>query len=164
MFELETNLIFWNTLSFLILVVLMYKWALPPLLQLLKDREKTIKESLAAAAQNQSRSEALLTSAKEKMASANISAEKIIGQAKNEGDKFKHEIIVTAKKEAELLIDRAKEELNQEKRLILAELQQQTADLVAAASSRVLNKKIDKSENARLIEESLQEWSKQKST
>jgi len=155
MFEIESGIIFWDTVAFAIVVWVMYRWALPPLLKVLREREKTISDSLAAAAENQKKSEELLSSSKQKIAEASQSAQKIVNQAMLEGEQLKEEIVRTSKKEAEFLMVKAKEDLQREKNEILSDIRMQTANLVTAAASRVLRKKIDKAENERLVEESI---------
>jgi len=158
MFEIETGLIFWNTISFVILVFVMYKWALPPLLKILKEREKSISDSLAEAHTHRQEAEAILSSAKQKINEANQTAQKIMDQAQSEGVKLKKEMGETGRKEADFFLVRAKEDLNREKSEILSSIKQQTAELVAEVAGKVLSKKIDKAEDARLIDESLKTW------
>lgn len=155
MFEVETGLIFWNIVSFAILVFLMYRWLLPPLLKMLQEREKTIADSLAAAAENRRQAEEGLLLTRQKIAEASRNAEKIIGQAALEGDKLKEDIVEASRKEAGFLLIRAKEDIQRERNEALAEVREKTADLVVAAAGRVLGKKIDPVENGRLIEESI---------
>lgn len=155
MFELETELIFWNTVSFAILVFIMYRWALPPLLKILRARQQTIADSLTAAAESQQRSAESVLAVKQKIAEANQNAQKIIKQATIEGDQLKQEIINASRKEAELMMVGAKEDLQREKNEIQSAVRAQTADLVIAAASRILGKKIDRAENERLIAESI---------
>lgn len=155
MFELETGLIFWNAVSFAVLVLVMYRWALPPLLKVLQERQKGVVDSIASAAEDRKKAEDELISAKKKMAEANQNAQKIIRQAAVEGDQLKQEIISASRKEAELMMIGAKEDLQREKNQILSAIRTQTADLVIAAASRILRKKIDRAENERLIAESI---------
>jgi F-type H+-transporting ATPase subunit b len=158
MFEIETGMIFWNTVAFAILVFLMYKWALPPLLKILEEREKTISDSLTTAQEQQRQTQEMLSSAKQKISEASQAAQKILAQAQSEGEKLKKEMGEIGRKEADFYLTRAKEDLNQQKGEILAEIKLQTAELVVEAASKVLGKKIDKAEDARLIDESLKAW------
>ena len=160
MFEFDTGIIFWNTVAFAILVFLMYKWALPPLLEILKEREKSISDSLAEAHTHRQQAEAVLSSAKQKINEANQAAQRIVDQAQSEGEKIKKELGETGKKEAEFFLARAKEDLNRQKNEIISEIKTQTAELVAEVAGKVLGKKMDKVEDARLIDESLKAWKK----
>ncbi|MFA4967036.1 MAG: F0F1 ATP synthase subunit B [Candidatus Margulisiibacteriota bacterium] len=155
MFELETGLIFWNTVSFAILVFLMYKWVLPPIVKVIKEREKAISDSVALAADAQKRSEELLSSYKEKMAEADRSAQKILIQAKDDGDRARAETLERAEKQATLILDQAREDLNSEKAKILNDAKKEIAELVALAAGKVIGRVIKKEDNLKIIEEAL---------
>jgi len=157
MFEFEPGLIIWTSVSFGLLVLLLYRVALPPLLVFLAQREQTIVSALAEAVESRKKAEAELGAVKLRLAEASQKAEKIVEQAKLEGEKLKTDIVKAARQESEMVAAKAKEELHREKNALLAEVQQRTADLVAAAAGRILRRKIDPSEDRRLIEESLQE-------
>jgi len=155
MFEVETGIIFWNTVAFAVLVLVMYRWALPPLLKMMQEREKTIADSLTSADESQKQAEELLASARQKIAEASLNAQKMVDQAVAEGERLKKDIIHTSKKEAEIVMLKAREDLQREKKEIISAVRAQTADLVVAAAGRVIRQKIDKTEDQKLIEESL---------
>jgi F-type H+-transporting ATPase subunit b len=160
MFEFDTGIIFWNTVAFAILVFLMYKWALPPLLKLLKEREKTISDALLTAQTQQQQAQETLSSARQKITEAGQTAQMILQQAQAEGEKLKKDMSESGRKEADYYLTRAKEDLNRQKNEILSEIKTQTAELVVEVAGKVLGKKMDKVEDARLIDESLKAWKK----
>jgi F-type H+-transporting ATPase subunit b len=157
MLEFEPGLFIWTIVSFGLLVVLLYKVALPPLLAFLAQREKMIADSLVEADENRKRSEDLLAEYKKKLAEVHKNAEKIIAGATEEGRKAKDEIISKASHEADRIIEKAKYELVKEKNNILVEAQREIVGLVAAATGRVLQRVITADEDKRLIEQSLKE-------
>jgi F-type H+-transporting ATPase subunit b len=156
MFEVETGLIFWNTVSFAILVALMYKWVLPPVIRALKDRERLIADSVAQAEAGRKKSEELLAAYREKMAAAEASASDLIKQAGVEAEKVKLEIVASAEKQAALALEQAKAEIHSEKKRAMAEARAEIGELVAEAAGRVVGKVIDAHDNRRIIEEALQ--------
>jgi F-type H+-transporting ATPase subunit b len=153
MFELDTGLIFWNSVSFAILVLLMYRWVLPPLLALIREREKVIADSVTAARAAREQAAAQVAAAKQKVTAADETAKKIVDRAVQEGEAVKAQMYGAAKKEADLLLVKAREDFQREKNEVLTGIREQTADLVVAAASRVLKKKVDRAENEALIEE-----------
>ena len=157
MFELDTGLIFWNSVSFAILVLLMYRWVLPPLLALIREREKVIADSVTAARAAREQAAAQVAAAKQKVTAADETAKKIVDRAVQEGEAVKAQMYGAAKKEADLLLVKAREDFQREKNEVLTGIREQTADLVVAAASRVLKKKVDRAENEALIEECIRE-------
>lgn len=158
MFEFEPGLIIWTSVSFLLLVILMYRVALPPLLKVLKEREQAIAASLSAAAESQKRSEEIIASSTRKLAEAGAVAKKMLDEAKLEGEKIREDMMSSSEKRADLFLAKAKEDLKREKDDMILEIKGKTADLIISASSKVLGKKVDKGEDRRIIEESISEW------
>lgn len=157
MFELETGIIIWTGISFALLVFLMYRFALPPLIAVLKEREQLIAGSLADAETRQKESQAILASAQEKLADTERIAQKIITDAKHETEATRKEARLNSEKEAATFLAAAKEELVREQKQIVAQLKEQTADLVILAAQKILNQKIDRDANRRLIDEAIKE-------
>ncbi len=155
MFEIESGLIIWTSISFAILVFLMYRLALPPILKVLKERENTISQALSQAEAGKRESETLLSAYRQRLAEASETGEKMLLEARREGEKLKQVIIEAGRKNADLLIVRAQEDLKKEKNRIVSEIKAEEADLVALAAGKLLKRKIDKAENIKLIEESL---------
>ncbi len=155
MFEIESGLIIWTSISFAILVFLMYRLALPPIIKMLKEREKTITDALARADESRVQSEELLSSYRQKLAEGAETAQKIIDQAKLEGDKLKEELLASGRKRADLLLVRAQEDLKKEKNKLVAEIKAETADLIILAASKLIGRKIDKDQNIKIIEGNL---------
>ena len=155
MFEIETGLIIWTSVSFAILVILMYKLALPPILAMLREREKTISKALSQAEERRRRSEELLAGYRQKLAEAAQMGGKMLEEAKREGEKLKLEMIDSGRKNADLLLARAQEDLKKEKNKLVAEIKSETADLVTLAASKVIRKNLDKGQNIKIIRESL---------
>ena len=81
----------------------------------------------------------------------------MLEQARKEGEQLRAEVLERAEKQAELVAERSRQDLTREKTKIMQEVRSTTAELVAAATGRVLRKLINPAENKRIIEESLAE-------
>ena len=145
----------WTVVSFGLLVLLLYKAALPPILALFAQREKMIADSIELTMKNEKRSEELAAEYREKLNQINQKADRMIDESKKDGEKLKNEILERAEKQAELIALRASQDIARERDKIFAEVRRSTAELVALAAGKVLRKTISPADNRRLIEESL---------
>ena len=157
MFEFESGLILWTCLSFGVLVILLYRFALPSIIKLLAEREKMISGSLAAASEAQKKAEEALAENKRQLMAMRQQADKMMEAARNEGDKMKVEIVDKAQKKAEFIIEQAKGELLHEKEKIVSQVRQEAAGLIAAASEKFLRRTLTPEDNRRIIDESLKD-------
>jgi F-type H+-transporting ATPase subunit b len=157
MLEFEPGLIIWTTVSFALLVLLLYKVALPPLLAFLAQREKMIADSLAQAAADRQESAALLAEHKKALAEVHHKAEQLLNEARAEGRVVRTEIIAKADQEAERLLLKAQAELGKEKEAILREVRESVADLVTLAAGKAVRRLLTAEDDQRIIKESLAE-------
>jgi F-type H+-transporting ATPase subunit b len=156
MLDFEPGLLIWTTVSFGILVVLLYQVALPPLLSFLAEREKLILTSLAAAERAKADNVALLAEQKVQLREAHEQADQIMARARDEGDRLKREMLERASEQSAQLAKEAKLDISREKEKALGAVRSEAANLVALAASKVLGRTIELKDHKQLIEESLQ--------
>ena len=145
----------WPTwVAFLILFVLLYKFALPAITGMLDKRAAAISESLEKAEETKVEAERLLEDYKKQMAEARGEAGKVIEQGRKVAESMKEEIIAKANEEA--AADRgqgARGDGGREARPPLAELQASVADLSVAVAGKLIGEKLtDASDHATLID------------
>lgn len=157
MFEFEPGLIFWTSVSFGLLVVLLYRIGLPALIEFLKQREKFISETLAEAADTNQRAADTLAENRKQLERVQEQADRILAQAKLEGEKLKSETVAKAEKKAQLIVEQAQQELLQQKDKLTGEVKQKMSELLAAAAGKLLHRVVSVDEHHKLIEQSLAE-------
>lgn len=152
------GLIFWTTVVFTLLVLLLKKFAWKPILSAVDERNQSIKNSLAQAEK-----------ARNEMSELTANNEKIIAQAKLDRDvilkdarDMKNEIISEAKdkasKEAEKLVSTAKEQILNEKMKAITELKNHVADLSIEMAEKILSSELsDVAKQKELVKKALKE-------
>jgi len=150
--------IFWTTLIFLILFVLLWKFAWPQILNAVKAREEMIHSALEAAEKAreemkvlQADNEAVLRKAREErdkiLRDARVAYDRMIGEAREKGVH-----------EAEALVQRAKELIEREKLSAIAEVKREVAHLAIEVASRVVGETLKSdAEQQKLMERYLKE-------
>ncbi len=150
----DLGLLFWMIISFGVVLFVLIKYAWGPILRALRDREKSISQSLSAAKK-----------AKEEMAKIEFGNEQITALAKTEREsllkeakEIKNQIIeearVEAKKEASKIIEEARKSVIHEKNLVINEIKNQIASLSIDIAENILKGQLaDKSKQKQLIED-----------
>ncbi|MBN2638344.1 MAG: F0F1 ATP synthase subunit B [Bacteroidales bacterium] len=133
---------FWMTIIFILVVFILGKFAWPPILKGLKEREDSIKESLEAAKdardqmkQMQAENEKLLQEAKEER-------DAILAEARKIKDKIIDEARMKALQEADSIVESAREQINNEKRAALIEMKNLVADYSIQIAEKVLKEEL----------------------
>jgi F-type H+-transporting ATPase subunit b len=143
MFKAEPGLIIWTIISFILLVILLWKVAYPQILKGMKNREETIKQQLEEAQKTKKEAENLLEDYKRQLAEARSEAQKIINEGKSLGENIRKEIVQKAQEESNQIVKRAQEEIGLQKQKAILELQEKIADLSIMAASKIINKSLN---------------------
>ncbi|HEY5432445.1 MAG TPA: F0F1 ATP synthase subunit B [Coriobacteriia bacterium] len=141
-----------SLVSFAVLFVVMWKFALPPITKMLDERAEKIKDSLEKAEETRVEAERLLNEYKEQLAEARLESSRVIEQGRKVAETMKDEIVAKANEERESILARAREEIQGEKRVALAELQASVADLSVAVAGRIIGTTLSAADHAALIE------------
>jgi F-type H+-transporting ATPase subunit b len=148
----------WPTVvAFVILFVVLWRFAFPPITAMLDKRAETIRESLEKAEETQIEAERLMDEYKKQMAEARLEAGRIVEQGRKVADSMKDDIVAKANEEAQNLIVKAKESIEAEKLAAMAELQASVADLSVAVAGKVIGKSMSVEDHAELIKQAMAE-------
>lgn len=139
----EIGLVFWTTVSFLILFFLLAKFAWKPIMGAIDDRERSIEDALLKAA-----------AAKDEMSRLTNENESLLKQARAERDlilqeakKLKDQIITEAKeaaqKEGARQIELARIEINGQKNIAMADVKNQVSALSIEIAEKILRKQFE---------------------
>ncbi len=144
------GLIFWTTLTFLILFFLLKKMAWKPILGAVSEREESINNALASAEE-----------ARKEMQNLTADNERVLKEARAERDammkdarEIKESILAEAKDEAKAesnkIIAQAQAAIQLEKQAAIADLKSQVAELSIGIAEKVIRKELanDKEQSA----------------
>lgn len=146
--------------SFIILLVLLRVFAYKPIMRMMDERSKRIKESLEQAETLKEQSAKGEEALKKQMEAASLEGQERIARAVKAGEEVKQKAQEDAKKEAEQLITRARAEIRQERDEAVNEVRREFADLTVLAAGKVIEKSLDKEDHRQLIEKVLEESTK----
>ena len=144
----STGLLFWMTITFLVVFFLLWKFGFPVITGMVKERQAFIDESLKKAheanerlANIQKEGESILQEAREKQA-------QILKEAAETRDAIVEQAQTKARSEGARLLEEAKAAIEQEKKAAIADIRQQVAALSVEIAEKVLrqNLKDDKSQ------------------
>jgi F-type H+-transporting ATPase subunit b len=157
MFELETGLLFWTDVSFVVLVGLLYFLAFPPLAAMLEKRRQGIVDQLEAAAKTESAAQALHDEYKAKLAKAQESAAEVFESAKQKSQTYHAEAVHRAQAEAQQIIEGAKQDLKMFEHRAITGLKEDIAQVVVEASRRLIGKELAAADQQGLVESAIKD-------
>jgi F-type H+-transporting ATPase subunit b len=130
---------------FFVLRAILFK----PVTRFMEARTRKIREALEQSEKDKHQARALLEQYEDRLKSAEGEAETILRQARENARQEAERIVAGGKAEAEILIANAKRQIEREKEAGLARFRQEAADLVVAASGRLLGRELGREDNRR---------------
>lgn len=134
----QLGLFFWTAVLFLTFFLILRAAAWKPILNMLKEREQSIEQSLQESAKAREEMERL----KAEIKSSRDEAERERANIIREANAIRDEIIAKARKEAEVAgareIEKAKTQINSEKMAAITEIKNQTGALAVQVAERIL--------------------------
>ena len=149
----HVGLIIWTIITFLVVLLVLKKFAWPQLLASLDEREKRISDALAAAEQARQEAEEVLREHRQKITAAEEEARKIVAEARAAGANVRQTIVSQAREEAERMLDQARTSIESEKRAAIAELRRETANLAIQAAGALIDSNLDDEKNRGLVDD-----------
>lgn len=158
--DVNYGLIFWVTVTFVLLLLILKKIAWGPILNSLNEREGFIKDSIEKAEKAQASAEKLLEENKANLARAEEEAQKIIEQGREYSDKLKTQMLEESKSEAKKMIEEATSEIERKNKEAFNNLKGEIADIAINAAEKIIRANLDNEKQSKLVDEYLKDLSK----
>jgi F-type H+-transporting ATPase subunit b len=140
-----------------ILFVLLYLVAYRPIMRMLDERSRKIKESMEQTEYIKQQAERAEAEAAKRIDAAAKEGQEAIARAVRTGEEVRREAQQQAKQEAEALIARARTEIQRERDEAIDELRKEFADITIMAAEKVIDRSLDKKAHREIIDKVLKE-------
>lgn len=138
----NTGLLFWMSLTFFVVLFILWKWGFPVITTMVRERKNYIDESLRKAEEANERlaniqkvSESILQEAREKQS-------QILKEAAETRDAIVEKAQAKAREEGARMLEDAKAAIEQEKKAALADIRKQVAALSVEIAEKVLKQNL----------------------
>jgi len=140
------GLLFWMTLTFVVLLFLLAKFAWKPIVNAVNDRETSIVDALNQAKLAKKEMEELKADNERIIREAKIERDAILKEAREIKDRIVGEAKDVAKTEGDKLIAAAKQTIEAEKNAAMADIKTQIGAISVNIAESILKQKLDNSE------------------
>jgi len=160
--EPNTGSIFWTVVTFILLLLVLKKYAWKPILKTLEDRENKIKIALYQAEQDQKDAQKYLEEQKTLLDKARKESIQMINESKKNAENVRKDIVEQSRVEAEKILERAKQEIDLSKETAINDVKKYAVELSFAAAQKVLRETLTEEKHLQIIEKSVKELSQSK--
>ncbi len=154
----EIGLVFWTTVSFLILFFLLAKFAWKPIMGAIDARERSIEDALLRAEAAKEEMSRLTNENESLLKQARVERDQILAEAKKVKDQIISEAKEAAQKEGARQIELARVEINNQKAIAMADVKNQVASLSIQIAEKILQEQLkDQQKQDELVGQLLKE-------
>jgi F-type H+-transporting ATPase subunit b len=160
--QIKGDLAIFTAVVFLLLVVILRKFAWKPISEGLEKREHHIAHEIHAAEKANAEAKRLLDEYQKKLEAAQGEVRAIVDEGRRQAEHIAQQVAAKAKADAESEMRRAMREVETAKDQALRELAETAANQALALAGKLLQQKLQPSDHARLIDEAMAKFPKGK--
>lgn len=153
--DINPGLTLWTGITFIVLLVVLRKFAWGPIVGMLDERERTIRDAIEQAKKERLEAERLLADQKESLARAQREAAELAKRSQADIEALRAELTERARKEADDLVAAARKQIEEEKAKAMGEIRAMAADLAVEGAKRLIQINLDDQKQRTLVEEYL---------
>jgi F-type H+-transporting ATPase subunit b len=157
MFEINPGLIIWSGVVFMLLFVVLSKYAWKPLIQALEKREAHVRGSIEQAEQARQDADRLLAENRKELARAEEESRRIINDGRALAEQLKAEIVDKANQQSRKMVEQARLEIERDKEAALNQLRGEVANLAILAAGRIIGETLDADKHRKLVDDMLRQ-------
>ncbi len=154
-FEVNFGLFFWTWVVFILLFLVLKRFAWPPIVRATEERERRIARQLEESDKMNAEAKAALGEHRSLLAKAKDEAQGLINEAKTLAQREREQLLSKTREEQDQILERAKREISAERERAVAELRKEAVDLSLAAASKLIQQRLDSDADRRIVEDYL---------
>ncbi|MGD8414663.1 MAG: F0F1 ATP synthase subunit B [Candidatus Latescibacterota bacterium] len=155
----KAGLFFFTVVVFVIVALLLRKYAWGPITSALETREKTIEESINRAEKALAEARQISEDNEKARREAEFEAQRVMREAREAAEALRAEEVGKTRDQVRQMQESAREEIEREKEGALNELRAEVARLAVNAAEKLLEENLDADKNRRLVQSFLDDMS-----
>lgn len=146
------GLMAWTLIIFVVLAIILSKFAFGPITAAVRAREAALEEAIAGAKRDREEAARLLAEHRAALDASRGEAQKLIADARVAAERVRSELVEQAHAEQANMLVRARQEIESEKSNAIAQLRREAVDLAIAGAGKVIERNLDQAANRQLVE------------
>ncbi|MGP0565085.1 F0F1 ATP synthase subunit B [Nitrospina sp. 32_T5] len=152
-----SSLIFWSIVSFALLLFLLKKYAFPPILQMLEERQKKISGDIRSAEAMRAEADKIRKEFEDQLQTAHDKANTIVQLAHDESRKLQEKTLNETQAKVRQMQKEAEHEIRVARDRLMGEIRQYVSVLTIASTEKILRRTMQDDDKKRLVDESIDE-------
>ncbi len=151
--DVDWTLAVFTVVLFLLFAFVLGRFGWGPLLRLIEEREKSIREAVEGSEKANAEAQGLLEQHREMLRAAGREREEIVKKSIQEAEQIRVDLTAKARAESEEIVARAKEQIGREKAQAIREIRSEVANLAIEAASRIVTSSLTPETQRKLVDD-----------
>ena len=148
----NAGVMFWTLIIFVVLLFVLSRYAFKPLTAAVEAREKHLEEMIQSAKADREEAARFLEEQKKVLDAARADAQRVVAESRITAEKLRAEMIEQTKVQQRELLERARGEIDNERKRAITDLRREAVDLALAGASKLVERNLDDQTNRKLVE------------
>jgi F-type H+-transporting ATPase subunit b len=148
----NAGVMFWTLIIFVVLLFVLARFAFKPLTAAVEAREKALEEAITSAKRDRDEAARLLAEQQKALEATRADAQRVVAEGRTTAEKLRNEMLEQTKQQQHELLERARVEIDNERKRAIADLRREAVDLALAGASKVVERNLDDQMNRKLVE------------
>jgi F-type H+-transporting ATPase subunit b len=155
MLDINPGLIVWTIVTFILLLIVLRKFAWSWIVGTLTNREESIRLALKSAEDAKLEAERISQENKKQLEKIEVESRRILNEGRALGEKLKTEIVEKASQQSRNMVEQARQEIERDKDAAIIQLRGEVANLALTAAGKILNETLDADKHRKLVDDVL---------
>ncbi|MBD0320576.1 MAG: F0F1 ATP synthase subunit B, partial [Gemmatimonadetes bacterium] len=155
------GLIIWTIVVFLVVLVVLSKFAFPKILGAVEAREANLRELAEAAERDRREAAAMMEENRRILEDTRHRVQEAINESRTSAERIRADMLAETRREQEALLERARRDIATERENALEAVRREAVDVSMRAAERLVRRNLDAEDNRRLVREYLGQVSAQ---
>ena len=148
----NTGVMFWTLVIFVVLLIVLSRYAFKPLTAAVEAREKHLEEMIQSAKADRDEAARLLAEQQKALDASRADAQRVVAESRITAEKLRNDMMEQTKQQQRELLDRARGEIDNERKRAIIDLRREAVDLALAGASKLVERNLDDQTNRNLVE------------
>lgn len=148
----SAGLMFWTLVIFIIMLIVLGKYAYKPLFAAVESREKALEDAVEGAKRDREAAAQHLSTQLATLEASKVEAQKIIADSRQMAEKVRTDLLEQTKAQQTEMLESARRMIESEKTAAIADMRAQAIELAIAGASKVIDKNLDATSNRQIVE------------
>jgi len=148
----NVGVMFWTLVIFGVLLWVLSRYAFKPLTAAVEAREKHLEEMIQSAKADRDEAARLLAEQQKALEASRADAQRVVAESRITAEKLRNDMMEQTKQQQRELLERARGEIDNERKRAITDLRREAVDLALAGASKLVERNLDDQTNRKLVE------------